>query len=68
MNAKGRRKNVGLKGSASPHAKLNEAQVAEIRRLYVTVRSQHELARRYGVTRGTIQAVVSGKSWRHVHA
>ena len=54
-------------GESHKSAKLNEAKVAEIRRLYssgsITIRS---LGERYGVTHQAISDVVKRKSWRHV--
>jgi hypothetical protein len=46
-------------------AKLTESQVAEIRRLYSAGdATQVELAKRYGVSRGAIQGITSGTTWR----
>ena len=68
---KGRR----AKGEAVNTAKLTEAQVREIRRLYepAAVRGQHlgrtsnrEIARRYGVSDAMISYILRGTSWRHV--
>jgi len=44
--------------------KLNDEDVLEIRRLYMTCGlKQKELAERYGVSRGAISSAVSGKNW-----
>jgi hypothetical protein len=55
------------RGEASPDAKLREFQVREIRARYaaggVTWRS---LAREYGVSTGTVQKILEGRTWRHV--
>jgi hypothetical protein len=43
-------------------AKLCEQEVREIRALAGTV-SQHELAKRYGVAKGTVSWIISRRSW-----
>lgn len=54
-------------GESNPFSVLNEELVREIRRLYENgLCGQRELSRRYGVSRGTIQAVVHRITWRHV--
>jgi hypothetical protein len=54
-------------GEAKTLAKLTDAAVQEIRRRYEAGEgSQAGLAREYGVCRGTIENVVTGKTWRHV--
>jgi hypothetical protein len=60
--AKGRR--ADQSGAKGPAAKLTEADVAEIRRLYVAGGvSQESLGRRFGVTQAAISAVVRGRTW-----
>lgn len=49
-------------GSRNPMAKLNEEVVAEIRSLSGQI-SQRAIARRFGVSDGTISMVISGKRW-----
>lgn len=64
-SSKGR--NNSRRGSDSPSALLNEVQVEEILKAHRAGGiSQHELARRYGVTHSTIWMIVHGKSWAHV--
>jgi len=47
------------------NAKLNPAQVQEIRTLHATgTHTLAALARRFGVSRTNIHAIVTGKSWR----
>lgn len=46
-------------------AKLNDELISEIRELGSTL-SQRKLAKRYGVCRGTIIDVLSGRTWQHV--
>lgn len=57
--AKGR----NTRGSRNPRAKLRECDVLAIR---ASAEKGIELARRYGVTNGTISAVRSGRIGRHV--
>lgn len=52
-------------GARHHHAKLAVEQVVEIKTQYQDVGS-FVLAKRYGVTQGAIDAIRSGKSWRHV--
>jgi hypothetical protein len=47
-------------------AKLTDEQVLEIRKAYQTGETQAFLARRYGVTFGTIASIVRGKTWKHL--
>jgi HNH endonuclease len=47
------------------NARLTEANVRYIRRMHLR-RTARQLAERFGVTRGAIQAIYSGRSWRHV--
>ncbi len=64
MIAKGRDRKNSPKGVRSPHAKLTDALVAEIRSS--PERSQSALSRRYGVARSTIQLILARKAWSHV--
>lgn len=48
-------------------AKLNEKEVKEIRRKYATGRyTQKQLSNRYGINQTNIQAVIVGKTWKHI--
>lgn len=61
--AKGRQS----RGESHGFARLTEAKVREIRKRYATGGVfQHQLASEYGVSRGTVQYIVEGKTWRHV--
>jgi hypothetical protein len=53
-------------GSAHGRARLDEAKVAEARRLRRGGWPYADLAGRYGVSAGTVLAAVSGRTWRHV--
>lgn len=65
MIAKGR-KNPAL-GSKNGNAKLTEAEVREIRRLYFSKQcGVVELAKRFGVSRVTIRDIYTGKIWKHL--
>lgn len=68
MMRKGRRGNpISPAGSKHPESKLNERQVAAIRRLYATGRySQRALADRFWVTVMVVNKIVRRKSWKHV--
>jgi hypothetical protein len=54
-------------GSAHGLAKLDEKSVAEIKsELRSGLKSQKQLAAVHGVSHGAIQAIASGRNWRHV--
>jgi len=46
--------------------KLTAQQVREIRRSYADGETQKALAIRYGVAKGNISYIVTGKTWKHV--
>jgi hypothetical protein len=55
------------RGSQHHRAILRDEQVIEMRALYQEIGlSQHMLARRYGISRGTVQGIVSNKIWKHL--
>jgi predicted DNA-binding protein (UPF0251 family) len=62
MKAKGRQ----LYGERHNMVKLTEAEVVSIRISLSAGYTQTDLARRYGVTFGTIHQIKLGKTWRHV--
>ncbi len=55
-----------LRGSGCSQAKLSEADIAEMRRLYTGGTRQRALASRFGVGQGLISRIVNGKRWLHV--
>jgi hypothetical protein len=63
MDAKGRRVNGQLKGSAQANAKLTEDIVKVIRKSRAR---GVDLARKYGVSQTIISAVRKGHIWKHV--
>lgn len=60
-----KRKNRHLFGEKNGGAVLTEQQVREILAL-LSVVSQHELGRRYGVSQGTISKIACGQRWTHL--
>ena len=52
------------KGERSAHAKLTEAQVAEIRRNRTAGEKLRSLAARFGVSMATIGKAATGRGWR----
>lgn len=64
MTMKGRRSRVGSPGLSNPRAKLTKEQADAIRlkHLYFQ-KTQHELAREYGVCQTTISRVTRGEHW-----
>lgn len=61
-DAKGRRQ--PLKGEANGRAKLLAAEVACMRVEHAAGRGTAELAAKYGVSRGTVQSIVRGQTWK----
>ncbi len=53
-------------GSDNAAAKLAECDVVEILRLTTTGMRWEDIARRFNVTSGAVQAIVTGKTWHHV--
>lgn len=53
-------------GSERANAKLNETQVADIKRRLVSGERHKDIAPTYGVHRGTVGAIARGETWRHV--
>jgi len=54
-----------LFGSAMPHAKLNEAKVAEIKALDKMGLSRREIGARFGIGPNYVGSIVRGKRWVH---
>lgn len=61
----GNRSNHHL-GSARPNAKITETDVVEMRRLSREGITGKELSARFGINRGTVSEILSGKLWKHV--
>lgn len=57
---------TGAKGEENPRAKLTQAQVRELRRLFQSGHSCTLLAARFGICRQHAQAVALGQRWGHV--
>jgi hypothetical protein len=64
-HAKGRSKNLEP-GSSHPKACLEDRQVRQMRRMYLSGWVQRELAEVFGVSRGNVSKIVNGKSYREV--
>ncbi len=65
MFAKGRR--TAALGESNGKSVLTEDQVREIKRTYKGRRGERkELLAKYGIAKGTLQAIMEGKTWRHV--
>lgn len=64
MHRKGR-SNI-LRGSLSPHAKVTEHDVADIRNAYRRGELMKELAATYGIKETTVGHIATGRSWTHV--
>ena len=53
-------------GELNGSAKLTEAKVVELRKLKALGWTYPALAKRYGISRATVGAVLSGRTWGHV--
>ncbi len=54
------------RGSAHHRSKLDEARVKEIRARHANGEGGQSLARVFCVSRGCIEAIVAGRTWKHV--
>lgn len=54
------------KGQEHPFAKLTEDDVREIRKLSENGLSQRKIAAQFDVSRGTIEPILRGETWKHV--
>lgn len=59
-------RHIPARGEQDGNAKLTEAGVLEIRRLYVSGTSQYVLAEMFSVTQATISQIVLHKTWTHL--
>jgi hypothetical protein len=55
-----------LRGSAAPLSVLDEEKVLQIKQLMLIGKSNDEIAKAYGVVRGTISKIRSLETWKHV--
>lgn len=64
MDAKGRRKIPGLRGTAIGNSKLSESDVVTIRQLRnVEGRKLNDVAARFGISYSTVSEIALGKTW-----
>lgn len=61
-HAKGR----DARGEADGRARLTETDVRRIRSHLTRGESWSRVARRFGVSKGTVQAIAAGRTWQHV--
>ena len=55
------------KGSRNPQSKLKEADIPKIKQMFfIEGKSKSAIARKLNVTRSTIFAVITGRTWTHV--
>jgi hypothetical protein len=66
MDARGRRRSRGVRGSANHGARLNETRIARIRELVNEGVSKQRIADSFGVSRMTISDIAFQRTWRHV--
>ena len=63
MEAKGRDRKVGSKGTKNASAKISEETVRAIRS---SKESQNAIARRYGISQASVSNILLGRSWKHI--
>lgn len=64
---KGRHPRKGPQGERHASAKVTEDDVINMRRLYSTGEAgTWKLGKRFGITQQSVQAIVSGRHWKHV--
>lgn len=67
MIRKGRERFIPMPGEKNGQAILTREQVLEIREKYKRgVTLQKDLAKEYGVVRGTIKDLLAGRTWAHL--
>lgn len=66
MVKKGRHVMPDQTGKTNHHAKLNDADVIEIRQLLKEGYIQKEIGEMFGVSRGAISCIHRGKNWTHI--
>lgn len=66
MDAKGRRRAVGLVGTDHHQAKITEADVLEIDRLSASGLSHRQIAPQFGITATMVGYILRRQNWKHV--
>lgn len=66
MALKGRGRTLARPGESHPMARLREADVLEIRRMYRAGERLEVISRRFGICAGYAKKVASGRYWKHV--
>jgi hypothetical protein len=66
MVERGRRRSGPVKGEHNGNSKLTETQVAEIKRLIASGKTNKAIAPLYGVTHQMISKIRRGHFWKHV--
>jgi len=64
--AKGRHVPADISGKKNPKAKLNPEQVKEIQNIPQRYGVDIALARKFGVSKGAISHIRSGRTWKHI--
>lgn len=68
MMVKGRQRTNPVRGSAGTQARLNEAQVADIKRRRQAGETMSALGREYGVSKTAIRYIIIGRNWGHLNS
>lgn len=55
------------RGVTHPQAKLTEDNVRQVRKLSKEGKSQRAIAKTFDVSRGTIEPIIKGETWKHVN-
>lgn len=55
-----------VRGSRSPHAKLTDADVGDVKSLSSAGVHQRVIAKKFGVSQSLVSMIVNGRVWRHL--
>lgn len=62
--------NANAKGENHGSCRLTSSQVIKIRQMYIPRKhnsyNTYKLAKKFNVSRGAIQAIVEGRTWKHI--
>lgn len=54
-------------GEVTNSAKLSEAHVRQIRRMYLEGYKQEDIAKTFTISQQNVSSIINGKSWKHAH-
>ena len=57
---------MAVRGEKHGSAKLTDADVQEVWRLWIDGMTQKDIALVYDVSKSVIQRIITGKTWKHI--